>query len=391
MRLLETDAAELDAELLDIYLTEAGEVVDTVATSSAALKKNNDDREALRIVRRGFHTLKGSGRMVGLTDLGELAFEVEKVFNRVLEEDLPVTPSVLELVDVAQTAFRVWVDTLRRRKRVTPDAKALRAAIGKVYAELPNGPEPPPSGSPTPTTRQAPTASSAQSSALSTTPSAPSAPSHTAPVSGQATPLLGDEDFMAMFEADLEADRGDEALTAGAPSDALPMIEILEQDDTGSASNDAEAGAGDAEVIEFAARATPAEVATPPEVAALESDETTVGDVTLSTALYRILCDEAQQHLATLDTELQTLQFDTSATPSQAMVRAGHTLCGIHRTGGFPLVASTAKVLEQCLLALQERGAPLPSAALPVLARAIAALRMLVGRVGNREAFNALG
>ena len=91
-----------------------------------------------------------------------------------------------------------------------------------------------------------------------------------------------------------------------------------------------------------------------------------------------------------LDTELQTLQFDTSATPSQAMVRAGHTLCGIHRTVGFPLVASTAKVLEQCLLALQERGAPLPSVALPVLARAIAALRMLVGRVGNREAFNAV-
>ena len=69
-------------------------------------------------MRRGFHTLKGSGRMVGLTDLGELAFEVEKVHNRVLEEDLPVTPAVLELIDVAQSSFRVWVDALRWNGRV---------------------------------------------------------------------------------------------------------------------------------------------------------------------------------------------------------------------------------------------------------------------------------
>src|SRR5205807_9915796 len=107
-----------------------------------------------------------------------------------------------------------------------------------------------------------------------------------------------------------------------------------------------------------------------------------------SSALYRILCDEAQQHLATLDAELQTLQSDASLTPSQAMIRAGHTLCGIHRTGGFPLVAGTAKALEQCLLGLEERGAPLPSAAQPVLARAIAGLHALAARVRSRAALD---
>ena len=77
----------------------------------------------------------------------------------------------------------------------------------------------------------------------------------------------------------------------------------------------------------------------------------------------------------------ETLQFDPAATPSQAMVRASHTLCGIHRTGGFPLLASTAKALEQCLLGLQARGAPAPGAALPVLARAIAGLDDACARV----------
>ena len=74
----------------------------------------SDDREALVTVRRGFHTLKGSGRMVGLTDLGDLAFEVEKVHNRLLEEDLAVSPSVLAMIDIAQASFRGWVDALRR-------------------------------------------------------------------------------------------------------------------------------------------------------------------------------------------------------------------------------------------------------------------------------------
>ena len=34
-----------------------------------------------------------------------------------------------------------------------------------------------------------------------------------------------------------------------------------------------------------------------------------------------------------------------------AMIRAAHTLCGIHRTGGFPLVAGLAKTIELTLAA----------------------------------------
>ena len=40
LRLLETDASQLDAELLDIYLTEADEVIDSVATNAAVLRLN---------------------------------------------------------------------------------------------------------------------------------------------------------------------------------------------------------------------------------------------------------------------------------------------------------------------------------------------------------------
>ncbi|MDQ6917533.1 MAG: Hpt domain-containing protein, partial [Pseudomonadota bacterium] len=335
LRLLETDASQLDAELLDIYLTEAGEVLDSIAESAAQLRAHADDRGALATVCRGFHTLKGSGRMVGLSELGEIAFEVEKVYNRVLEEDRPTTPALLSLIDIAQTSFRSWVDALRRTHRVIPDSRELRAAIARVVGEFP-------------------------------TPSAPAPPAPS-----------------------VEIPRG---LHSAQPSQAI--IEVIELDETpstvewDSATVDSRRPLASAQIIEFAPLAADARLARESASAVLsEPDEITVGDVTLSMALYRILCDEAQQHMATLDAELQALQFDSTATPSQAMVRAGHTLCGIHRTGGFPLVASVAKAVEVCLLGLQERGAPLPSIAQPVLARAIAGLRALTGRVRSREPF----
>ena len=57
-----------------------------------------DDREALTTIRRGFHTLKGSGRMVGLMDLGEAAWEVERVMNLWLEQKRGRRPRLLELL-----------------------------------------------------------------------------------------------------------------------------------------------------------------------------------------------------------------------------------------------------------------------------------------------------
>src|SRR5262249_18496691 len=145
-RLLATDASDLDGELLEIYLSEASEVLDGVAANHATLVDNPGAREALRTVRRGFHTLKGSGRMVGLTELGEYAYDVERIFNRLLEEERPVTGAVLALTDMAHKSFRTWVDALTRDGRVTADPRPLRSAIVAVERELPGAApaQPPP-------------------------------------------------------------------------------------------------------------------------------------------------------------------------------------------------------------------------------------------------------
>jgi chemosensory pili system protein ChpA (sensor histidine kinase/response regulator) len=335
-RLLATDATGLDAELLDIYLTEAADVLDAIAASRRELEANSGDREALRTARRQFHTLKGSGRMVGLTELGEHAYAVEKIHNRLLEEERPVSPAVLAMIGIAEAEFRDWIAVLKDAGHVATDPTKLHAAIATVMAELPE-------------------LDGAHEEEVKL-PELDRPPEETLEL-----PELG-------------------GVPAGSSSPAADWVD------------DAEAlGDGGADVIEFAPKGdVPAAAAMEPDAAAFAPPEAiTIGDLSLSQELYAVLVDEADAHLATLAHGLSVLQFDTAALPSAAMVRASHTLCGIHRTSGLPLIALTAKALEQCLLALQQAAGPRPEPTLPILAGAVQGLGEFVGRVKARAAFNA--
>jgi chemosensory pili system protein ChpA (sensor histidine kinase/response regulator) len=121
----------LDAELLDIYLTETEEVLGHVAENLQALRINATDNAALVEVRRGFHTLKGSGRTVGLNALGEVAWAVEKLLNLVLESKVVPSPAQLTFVEETSAAFAGWAAVLRETGEVelTPETWQRQAVL----------------------------------------------------------------------------------------------------------------------------------------------------------------------------------------------------------------------------------------------------------------------
>nr|WP_315247125.1 Hpt domain-containing protein [uncultured Albidiferax sp.] len=108
-------AAELsedDAELLGIFLEEAREVVHTGQGAVAALVAAPTGVGPQITLRRAFHTLKGSARMVGLSELGEAGWAMEQMVNGWLAEQSPAHPDLLQVAGDALNAFGLWVEDI---------------------------------------------------------------------------------------------------------------------------------------------------------------------------------------------------------------------------------------------------------------------------------------
>ncbi|MFC4257989.1 Hpt domain-containing protein [Marinobacter lacisalsi] len=119
-----SDMDLVDDEILEIFVEEAGEVMDTIRTWYPRLRQTHDDREALTEVRRAYHTLKGSGRLVGATSIGELAWSIENLLNRVLDQTLRPGEDLFQLVDEVNNRLPGLIDEFRTG-HATGDVTAL--------------------------------------------------------------------------------------------------------------------------------------------------------------------------------------------------------------------------------------------------------------------------
>ncbi|MEE8614258.1 MAG: Hpt domain-containing protein [Roseateles sp.] len=84
-----------DPEMREIFLEEAEEVIGNARAAVQALRAEPNDHGQLTVVRRAFHTLKGSARMVGLNDFGEGAWACEQLYNARLAEAQPHADAAL--------------------------------------------------------------------------------------------------------------------------------------------------------------------------------------------------------------------------------------------------------------------------------------------------------
>ncbi len=96
---LEDEDDLIDDEIIEIFLEEAQEVLETIEEFWPVFKANNQDADALSTTRRAFHTLKGSGRMVGALEIGETAWAIENMFNRLIDHTIELSPAFLDIVD----------------------------------------------------------------------------------------------------------------------------------------------------------------------------------------------------------------------------------------------------------------------------------------------------
>lgn len=127
-----------DAELLDIYLTEAEDVLAHIAQNCQALRVNSTDIEALIEVRRSYHTLKGSGRTVGLSTMGDIAGQVEHFLNGVIDKKSVLSHQQIARIEQMNTAFAGWAAELRANNQaeVNQTAWSAHAAALSEMSEI---------------------------------------------------------------------------------------------------------------------------------------------------------------------------------------------------------------------------------------------------------------
>jgi chemosensory pili system protein ChpA (sensor histidine kinase/response regulator) len=130
----DTTSDDIDDEIREIFLEEFEEEIGNLGQLLPAWKSDPNSIERLQPVRRVFHTLKGSGRLVGAKTLGEFSWKIENMLNKVRDGLRPATPPVISMVDHACAALPQLHAALAGDGYVNVNLAAMEALADRIAA-----------------------------------------------------------------------------------------------------------------------------------------------------------------------------------------------------------------------------------------------------------------
>lgn len=111
------NADEMFAEqLIEIFAEEIDEVVQQISIHLAVWKDDLHDVHSLKEIRRSFHTIKGSGRMVQAQQMADLAWAVENMLNHVLDRSIVPNSAMVVLLDRVVEAIPVLLTAFKNKQ-----------------------------------------------------------------------------------------------------------------------------------------------------------------------------------------------------------------------------------------------------------------------------------
>ena len=371
---------EDDAELLDIFLDEARDVIRTGLAAITALKSEPSNLADQTTLRRAFHTLKGSSRMVGLNDLGEAAWSFEQLLNTSLAEQRPASTALVNLSEQAMHAFAQWVEDIATKAahswssqdfRKSADALRLDGqylALPNYGAEVDAVTELEPEITPSPVMVEDP-AEALTVLLQDPVMEMPLDLADVEPAQLQPEPAEQAQTPEAFPEFDLgDLDFGDAASEMPSDMEAVPEQFIGQAEPT----EDAAMAAPGLTNLEFpgvdrvssshteaANEGDPSSFA---EMPAIEPDEglKVIGPLRLSIPLYNVYLNEADEWSRRLQTELSEWALELPKPLPDSSISLAHSLLGSSATVGFSALSDMARSLEQALqhVQLHRQGSP---------------------------------
>ena len=117
----------VDPQFVELFIEEAKEEIASIQTSFPQWDQNPMDLESLSLMRRSFHTLKGSGRMVGARSIAEFGWAIENLLNRIIDKTLSRTPGMMALLRNSVSALPQLVEQLETGRQISVPVDALMA------------------------------------------------------------------------------------------------------------------------------------------------------------------------------------------------------------------------------------------------------------------------
>jgi chemosensory pili system protein ChpA (sensor histidine kinase/response regulator) len=364
----------MDAELLEVFLEEADGVLVDAESSLRVLEADPINATATVNLRRGFHTLKGSSRMVGLMAFGDAAWAIEDTLNSHIADQVEASRDLRALIDYAVRYLGAWVDELRDHGASTRIPDALIEGARAVRHGMPAG------GTAFAATEvlEAPSAGATSSvdpddfARTMLVPGHDAAPPDSAwideaPILPSETPFEAEPFFASAEAVEAEAAEATEASEAAEPDSfdwldippdaAPPAIEALPEEPVDNV------------------------VAFPMRVPATASDEVRqIGPLTLSVALFNIYLSEADELLRVLTQDFAEWAHELDRFVSERAMRAAHSLAGSSATVGLVPAHDVAAGVEEVLQALYRAPVELRADQVDCLQEAVESLRRMLHR-----------
>jgi len=130
-------------ELLEDFLTEAGELLSDVDNKLVELEKRPNDAGLLNDVFRGFHTIKGGAGFLNVEELVALCHLTENLFDRLRNHEIALSPELMDVILSATSGVREMFSHLERGSRPPAADAALLAALQRGLQRAPSTPDVP--------------------------------------------------------------------------------------------------------------------------------------------------------------------------------------------------------------------------------------------------------
>ncbi|BCO32694.1 hypothetical protein TspCOW1_27970 [Thiohalobacter sp. COW1] len=122
------EGGEIDDEILEIFIEEATEEVAAIGERLPRWLDNPEEQEALTEIRRSFHTIKGSGRLVGAMLIGEFAWAFENMLNRLIDGTIERSDAMCRLLAAAGRTLSELVAQIQGEGGPSLDINAMMQA-----------------------------------------------------------------------------------------------------------------------------------------------------------------------------------------------------------------------------------------------------------------------